>query len=149
MAVMRDGFDVEVGLSDHTMDIGVSVAAVALGACVIEKHFTLSRADGGVDSAFSLEKEELKSLVVNCTMAYEAIGKPNFVSTEAELQTKCHRRSLYIVKDIKEDEVFTEEHVRSIRPGNGILPKYLDEVIGSVATQDLKFGTPLQFSHFV
>ncbi|MCA3893534.1 pseudaminic acid synthase [Vibrio vulnificus] len=148
MAVMRDAFGVEVGLSDHTMDIGVSVAAVALGACVIEKHFTLARADGGPDSAFSLEKEELTSLVVNCNMAYEALGKPNFVSTEVELQTKCHRRSLYVVKDIKEGEVFTEEHVRSIRPGNGILPKYLDEVIGSVATQDLKFGTPLQFSHF-
>ena len=148
MAVMRDAFGVEVGLSDHTMDIGVSVAAVSLGACVIEKHFTLARADGGPDSAFSLEKEELTSLVVNCNMAYEALGKPNFVSTEVELQTKCHRRSLYVVKDIKEGEVFTEEHVRSIRPGNGILPKYLDEVIGSVATQDLKFGTPLQFSHF-
>lgn len=148
MAVMRDAFGVEVGLSDHTMDIGVSVAAVALGACVIEKHFTLARADGGPDSAFSLEKEELTSLVVNCNMAYEALGKPNFVSTEVELQTKCHRRSLYVVKDIKEGEVFTEEHVRSIRPGSGILPKYLDEVIGSVATQDLKFGTPLQFSHF-
>ncbi len=148
MAVMRDAFGVEVELSDHTMDIGVSVAAVALGACVIEKHFTLARADGGPDSAFSLEKEELTSLVVNCNMAYEALGKPNFVSTEVELQTKFHRRSLYVVKDIKEGEVFTEEHVRSIRPGNGILPKYLDEVIGSVATQDLKFGTPLQFSHF-
>ncbi|MCC4858731.1 pseudaminic acid synthase [Vibrio lentus] len=148
MAVMRDAFGVEVGLSDHTMDIGVSVAAVALGACVIEKHFTLARADGGPDSAFSLEKEELKSLVTNCTMAFEAIGAPNFVSTEAELQTKCHRRSLYVVKDIKKGEVFTEEHVRSIRPGNGILPKYLDDVLGSKATQDLRFGTPLDFKHY-
>ncbi|MEZ9158430.1 pseudaminic acid synthase [Vibrio lentus] len=148
MAVMRDAFGVEVGLSDHTMDIGVSVAAVALGACVIEKHFTLARADGGPDSAFSLEKEELKSLVTNCTMAFEAIGSPNFVSTEAELQTKCHRRSLYVVKDIKKGEVFTEEHVRSIRPGNGILPKYLDDVLGSKATQDLRFGTPLDFKHY-
>ncbi|EGQ7964055.1 pseudaminic acid synthase [Vibrio vulnificus] len=148
MAVMRDAFGVEVGLSDHTMDIGVSVAAVALGACVIEKHFTLARADGGPDSAFSLEKEELKSLVVNCSMAYEALGNPNFVSTEAELQTKCHRRSLYVVKDIKKGEVFTKEHVRSIRPGNGILPKYLDDVLGSIATQDLKFGTPVDFSMY-
>ncbi|WP_372384759.1 pseudaminic acid synthase [Vibrio sp. BS-M-Sm-2] len=148
MAVMLDAFGVEVGLSDHTMDIGVSVAAVALGACVIEKHFTLARADGGPDSAFSLEKEELKSLVTNCTMAFESIGAPNFVSTEAELQTKCHRRSLYVVKDIKQGEVFTEEHVRSIRPGNGILPKYLDDVIGSKATCDIKFGTPLDFKHY-
>ncbi|CAH0534672.1 Pseudaminic acid synthase [Vibrio stylophorae] len=148
IAVMREAFGVEVGLSDHTMDIGVSVAAVALGACVIEKHFTLARADGGVDSAFSLEKEELKALVTNCNMAFEAFGEPNFISTEAELQTKCHRRSLYVVKDIKQGEVFTSEHVRSIRPGNGILPKYLDFVLGSKATQDLKFGTPLKFSHF-
>lgn len=148
LAVMRDAFGVEVGLSDHTMDIGVSVAAVALGACVIEKHFTLARADGGVDSAFSLEKEELTSLVTNCNMAFEAIGKPNFVSTEEELKTKCHRRSLYVVKDIKKGEVFTAEHVRSIRPGNGILPKYLDDVLGKIAKQDLQFGTPLQFNHF-
>ena len=148
MAVMRDAFGVEVGLSDHTMDIGVSVAAVALGARVIEKHFTLARADGGPDSAFSLEKEELKSLVTNCNMAFESIGKPNFISTEVELQTKVHRRSLYVVKDIKKGEVFTEEHVRSIRPGNGILPKYLDDVLGSHAKEDISFGTPLSFEHF-
>ena len=148
MAVMRDAFGVEVGLSDHTMDIGVSVAAVALGACVVEKHFTLARADGGPDSAFSLEKEELKSLVTNCNMAFESIGKPNFISTEVELQTKVHRRSLYVVKDIKKGEVFTEEHVRSIRPGNGILPKYLDDVLGSHAKEDISFGTPLSFEHF-
>ncbi|EHW0693042.1 pseudaminic acid synthase [Vibrio parahaemolyticus] len=149
MAVMRDAFDVEVGLSDHTMDIGVSVAAVALGACVIEKHFTLARADGGPDSAFSLEKEELKSLVTNCNMAFESIGKPNFISTEVELQTKVHRRSLYVVKDIKKGEVFTEEHVRSIRPGNGILPKFLDDVIGAKATENVSFGTPLSFKHYL
>lgn len=148
MSVMRDAFNVEVGLSDHTMDIGVSVAAVALGACVIEKHFTLARADGGPDSAFSLEKDELKSLVVNCNMAFEAIGKPNFISTEVELQTKCHRRSLYIVTDIKKGEVFTEDHVRSIRPGNGIPPKYLDDVLGSVAKQDLKYGMPMMFDYY-
>ncbi|KIP77982.1 MULTISPECIES: pseudaminic acid synthase [Vibrio] len=148
MAVMRDAFGVEVGLSDHTMDIGVSVAAVALGACVIEKHFTLARADGGPDSAFSLEKEELKSLVTNCNMAFESIGKPNFISTEVELQTKVHRRSLYVVKDIKKGEVFTEEHVRSIRPGNGILPKYLDDVLGSKATGDFSFGTPMNFKMY-
>ncbi|KGY07252.1 pseudaminic acid synthase [Vibrio sinaloensis] len=148
MAVLKDAFGVEVGLSDHTMDIGVSVAAVALGACVIEKHFTLARADGGPDSAFSLEKEELRSLVTNCNMAFEALGKPNFVSTEAELKTKCHRRSLYVVKAISKGETITSEHVRSIRPGNGIRPKYLDDVIGSVAVEDLAYGTPLQHKHF-
>ena len=148
MAVMQDAYGVEVGLSDHTMDIGVSVAAVALGASVIEKHFTLARADGGPDSGFSLEKEELKSLVTNCNMAFQSIGKPNFISTEVELQTKVHRRSLYVVKDIKKGQVFTEEHVRSIRPGNGILPKYLDDVLGKKATSDLNYGTPLKFSHY-
>ncbi|WED26860.1 pseudaminic acid synthase [Vibrio sp. DW001] len=148
MSVMRGAFNCEVGLSDHTMGIGVSIAAVALGACVIEKHFTLARADGGPDSAFSLEKEELKSLVDNCAMAFESLGQPNFISTEAESQTKPHRRSLYIVKDIAKGEIFTDEHVRSIRPGNGILPKYLDDVIGSTATEDLTFGTPLKFGHF-
>lgn len=148
MSVMREAFGCDIGLSDHTMGVGVSVAAVALGACVIEKHFTLARADGGPDSAFSLEKEELKSLVDNCDMAFESIGAPNFISTEAESKTKPHRRSLYIVKDISEGDVFTEEHVRSIRPGNGILPKYLDDVIGSIATEDLTFGTPLRFAHF-
>lgn len=148
MSTMREAFDVEVGLSDHTMDIGVSIAAVALGACVIEKHFTLARSDGGVDSAFSLEKEELSSLVKNSRMAFESIGLPNFISTEEELKTKCYRRSLYVVKDINKGEVFTSEHVRSIRPGNGILPKYLDDVLGSIATQDLHFGMPLSFSHY-
>ncbi|PTC02976.1 pseudaminic acid synthase [Vibrio mediterranei] len=148
MAVMKEAFDVEVGLSDHTMDIGVSVAAVALGACVIEKHFTLARADGGPDSAFSLEKEELNSLVVNCNLAFEALGKPNFVSTESELKTKCHRRSLYIVKDIKKGEVFTRSHVRSIRPGNGIAPKFLDDVVGRKAKCDLEFGTPMRFEYY-
>lgn len=148
MTVMRNAFGVEVGLSDHTMDIGVSVAAVAMGACVIEKHFTLARADGGTDSAFSLEKEELKSLVTNCNMAFETIGTPNFISTEVEMQTKVHRRSLYMVKDIKKGEVFTEEHVRSIRPGNGILPKYLDDVIGCLATEDLTLGTPMRFDYY-
>jgi N-acetylneuraminate synthase len=148
MPVLSKLFGVEVGLSDHTMGIGVSVAAVALGAAVIEKHFTLKRSDGGPDSAFSLEKEELKQLVENCEIAFLSIGSPNFVSTKSELQTKPHRRSLYIVKDIKKGTVFTEEYVRSIRPGNGIAPKHLELVIGSVATADLSFGTALKFGHF-
>ncbi len=149
MAVMRQAFNCEVGLSDHTMNIGVSIAAVALGACVIEKHFTLARSDGGPDSAFSLEKEELKSLVDNCAMAFEALGKPNFISTEEELKTKCHRRSLYIVKSIKKGQKFTEEHVRSIRPGNGILPKYIDDILGRVAVRDLDFGIPMSFDMYI
>lgn len=148
MAVMRDAYGVEVDLSDHTMDIGVSVAAVALGACVIEKHFTLARADGGPVSDFSLEREELKSLVTNCNMAFESIGNPNFNSTEVELQTKIHRLSLYIAKDIKQGQIFTPENVRSIRPSKGILSKYINDVIGKKAKNDLNYGTPLKISHF-
>ena len=147
VSVLRDAFGCNAGLSDHTLDIGVSIAAVALGACVIEKHFTLSRADGGPDAGFSLEKEELKSLVTNCHMAYEATGKANFTSTEVEKKTKCHRRSLYIVKDIRKGEIFTSEHIRSIRPGHGIKPKYIDKVIGKKASKDLTYGMSLKYSH--
>lgn len=146
--LMRDLFNLEVGLSDHTLDIGVSVAAVALGASVIEKHFTLSRADGGPDCAFSLEKQELKALVDNCQMAFDAIGKPNLNSTPSELKTKCHRRSIYVVENIREGEIFTKEHIRSIRPGHGIAPKYLNQVLGKKAKQSIQRGTALSFDHF-
>jgi pseudaminic acid synthase len=146
MAVMRNSFDCEVGLSDHTLDIGVSVAAVALGASIIEKHFTLARADGGPDCAFSLEKQELKQLVSNCVMAHQAIGKPTFVSTEAELKTKCHRRSLYITQPIAKGEAFTPDNMRSVRPSNGLAPKHYHAVLGKVAIRNLAFGEPLDWS---
>lgn len=146
MKNMAEVFNCEVGLSDHTMDIGVSVAAVALGASIIEKHFTLARADGGPDAGFSLEKEELVSLVKNCQIAYEALGQINYTSTESEVKTKCHRRSLYVVKDIKAGEKFTADNVRSIRPGFGLAPKYYEEVIGKIARIDILKGTPLDFN---
>lgn len=146
MAVMRNSFDCEVGLSDHTLDIGVSVAAVALGASIIEKHFTLARADGGPDCVFSLEKKELKQLVSNCVMAHQAIGKPTFVSTEAELKTKCHRRSLYITQPIAKGEAFTPNNMRSVRPSNGLAPKHYYGVLGKVASRDIAFGEPLDWS---
>lgn len=142
---LADNFSCLVGLSDHTMDIGVSVAAVALGASVIEKHFTLSRSDGGPDSGFSLEKEELAMLVKNCRMAQEALGVINYTSTASEAKTKCHRRSLYIVRDIKKGEILTSDNIRSIRPGDGMAPKYYDAVLGKKAKIDLPFGTPLSF----
>lgn len=145
---LSDNFGCLTGLSDHTMDIGVSVAAVALGACVIEKHFTLSRSDGGPDAGFSLEKEELAMLVRNCEMAQQAIGKINYVSTASEVKTKCHRRSLYIVKDVKKGELLTSENVRSIRPGNGLAPKYYDDVINCRARCDISRGTPLSLDLF-
>ena len=140
-------FGVKVGLSDHTMGLGVSVAAVALGASVIEKHFTLARSDGGPDSSFSLEKEELKSLVENSQMAFQSIGRPNYSSTPEELKTKCHRRSLYIVKDIEKGEKLTTHNVRSIRPGGGLKPKYYDEILGKVANVNIGRGTPLRWEN--
>ena len=140
---MREKFGVDIGLSDHTLGIGVAVAAVALGASVIEKHFTLLRADGGVDSAFSLEPVELKALKDETTRAWEGLGKVTYGGSEAESKSKIFRRSLYVVKDIKKGEKFTQDNIRAIRPGLGLAPKYYDEIIGKTAREDLKRGTPV------
>lgn len=134
-----------VGLSDHTMGIGASVAAVALGARVIEKHFTLRRADGGVDSAFSLEPEELKNLVVETERAFLALGEVKYGIQKAEENSLFFKRSIYVAEDIKIGEKFTEVNLKIIRPGNGLAPKYWDELIGKTCTKDLKAGTPLRF----
>lgn len=142
---LSDNFGCLVGLSDHSLEIGVSIAAVALGACVIEKHFTLSRSQGGSDAAFSLEPDEFALLVRNCEIAQQAIGKVSYLRTVSELKTKDHRRSLYVVKNIKKGEKITADNVRSIRPGHGLPPKFYDEVMGKIAHQDLAFGTPLSF----
>ncbi len=133
-----------VGLSDHTLGIGVSVASISMGACMIEKHFTLRRADGGPDSSFSLEPEELAALVSNCAVAFEAQGAPNFKTTDSEQYTMNYGRSLYVVNDIQCGDTLTPENIRSIRPGFGLAPKYYDEVIGKTATRDLKRGEPLR-----
>ena len=132
-----------VGLSDHTMGTAVAVAAVALGACVVEKHFTLARADGGVDSAFSLEPDELARLVSDCRDAWAALGSVHYEEVEAEAAGRDHRRSLYVVADVKKGERLTPENVRSIRPGHGMAPKHLYEVLGKPASRDLKRGEPL------
>ncbi len=132
-----------VGLSDHTMGTAVAVAAVALGACVIEKHFTLARADGGVDSAFSLEPEELTRLVADCRDAWSALGTVHYEEVEAEAAGRDHRRSLYVVADVNKGEPLTAENIRSIRPGHGMAPKHLYEVLGRPAARDLKRGEPL------
>ncbi len=142
---MRELFGCEVGLSDHTMGIGVSVASVALGATVIEKHFTLRRADGGVDSTFSMEPEEMKSLVVETERAWQALGKISYGPTEKEKGSLIFRRSLYIVKDMVKGEIFTPENVRSIRPGFGLPPKYIDIVLGKQVSRDIKRGTALSW----
>ncbi|MBU5638266.1 pseudaminic acid synthase [Geomonas sp. Red69] len=142
---LKDLFGCEIGLSDHSMGVGVSVAAVALGATVIEKHFTLCRADGGVDSTFSLEPEELKSLVVETERAWQSLGRISYGPTEKEKKSLVFRRSLYVVEDVKAGEPFTEKNVRAIRPGNGLPTKYLETFLGKRAAVDIRRGTPLSF----
>ncbi len=146
---MRELFSCEVGLSDHTMGVGVSVASVALGATVIEKHFTLNRADGGVDSTFSMEPSEMAQLVAETERAWQALGKVRYGSTEAEKKSIIFRRSLYLVKDIKAGEILTNTNVRAIRPGLGLPTKYLDVVLGRKAKQDIKRGTGLRWDLLV
>jgi pseudaminic acid synthase len=140
---MRKRFGVEVGLSDHTLGTDVSVAAIALGACVIEKHFTLRRADGGPDSSFSLEPREFASLVSSVRTVEKAMGKPSYVQSKDEKANIVFRKSLFVVKDIKKGERFTKENVRSIRPGNGMEPKFYRSVLGKSALKDIKQATPL------
>ncbi len=140
---MAQLFNCPVGLSDHTMGIGAAVAAVALGARVIEKHFTLRRADGGVDSAFSIEPKELKSLVIESERAFLALGTVQYGVQEAEKKSLRFKRSLYVVKDVKQGEGFTRENLRIIRPGDGMPPKFYDTVLGKTARTDIKAGTPL------
>lgn len=142
---MRALFGCEVGLSDHTMGVGASVAAVALGASVIEKHFTLSRAEGGVDSAFSLEPQELKALTIETERAWAAMGAVRYGPTEAERASLVYRRSLYVVADMKAGDPLSPETVRAIRPGLGLPPKDLDTVIGKHVRQDVARGTPLSW----
>ncbi len=140
---MRQLFDVPVGLSDHTMGIGASVASVALGAVVIEKHVTLSRADGGVDSTFSLEPDELKSLVIESERAFLAMGQVSYTLSPREQKSLLHKRSLYVVKNMKAGEPFTPDNVRSIRPASGLHTRYYDEILSKTATQDIQAGTAL------
>ena len=142
---MREMFDCEIGLSDHTMGVGVSVAAVAHGATVIEKHFTLSRADGGVDSAFSMEPAELTQLVVETQRAWQSLGQVSYGPTEAEVNSLQYRRSLYVVKNLKAGDVLTQENLRAIRPGLGLPPKYLEAVLGRALNQDVVRGTALNW----
>ena len=140
---MRELFGCEVGLSDHTMGIGTSIAAVAHGATVIEKHFTLARSDGGVDSVFSLEPDELKSLVIETKRAWQSIGSVAYGGTDSEKKSKIFRRSLYVVENMKVGDVFTEKNIRIIRPGLGLSPKYYGNFLGKKASKDIKKGTAI------
>lgn len=141
--VMQQVFGCAIGLSDHTMGIGASVAAVALGARVIEKHFTLSRAEGGVDAAFSLEPEELKSLVVECERAYLALGKVQFGIQAAEQKNVFYKRSVYVTQSMKVGDVIGVENTRIVRPGNGIEPKYYQEIMNKKVIRNIEAGSPL------
>jgi len=142
---LRELFQVAVGISDHTLGCGVSLAAVALGAQVIEKHFTLCRADGGVDSAFSMEPAEMKLLVEESRKAAAAVGQVWYGTSEKELASRKFRRSLYVVRDMKKGEAFSAENTRAIRPGFGLAPKHLDLILGRKCSQNIARGTALSW----
>jgi len=140
---LRETFNTEVGLSDHTLGIGAAVAAVALGATVIEKHLTLNRADGGVDSAFSLEPAEFSALVSETELAWQSLGAVSYGPTKSEKASLRFRRSLYVSADIPAGQEFTKQNVRIVRPGFGLPPKFYDAVLGKTAAKDLSKGTPV------
>lgn len=146
---MREMFGCEIGISDHTLGIGVSVAAVALGATVIEKHFTINRAEGGVDSAFSMEPIEFNSLVTEAERAWQSKGVVSYGATTAELGSLKYRRSLYFIRDLVKGATVTERDVQAIRPGLGLPPKYVDIVIGLRVSKDIKLGSPVKWDCFV
>lgn len=143
---MRELFGCEVGLSDHTMGCGVAIAATALGASVIEKHFTLRRADGGVDSAFSMEPDELRQLRAETERAWQARGGVSYGPIPAELKSLAFRRSLYVAADLKAGDLLTRENLRCVRPGFGLPPRHLDDLVGQRVARDVAAGTPMDWS---
>jgi pseudaminic acid synthase len=143
ITTLRNRFGVKVGLSDHTLGIGVSLAAIALGATAIEKHITLARADGGVDGAFSMEPEEFALLVKEGRSAFQALGDPHWIIQDSEKESRKLRRSLYIVRDVNAGDEVTNENVRSIRPGGGCAPKLLEQMLGQHFSADFVAGTPM------
>jgi len=142
---MREIFDCEVGLSDHCMGVGAAVAAVACGATIIEKHFTIKRSDGGVDSAFSIEPEELKQLVKATDEAWQSLGRVTYGTSNSERESVVFRRSLYIAKDMKKNDQLTKNNMRIVRPGHGLAPKYYDELLGRKINRNAKKGQPVNW----
>lgn len=142
---LREMFGCEVGISDHTLGIGAALASIPLGATVIEKHFTLSRTEGGVDAAFSMEPEEMRTLVAESQTAWQALGQVRYGPAVEEVTSLKHRRSLYFTRDLKAGERIAPDNVRVIRPGMGLAPKYYEMVLGRQVTQDVKKGTPLKW----
>lgn len=145
---MRHLFECEIGLSDHTMGIGVGVASVALGGTVIEKHLTLKRAEGGVDAEFSMEPDEMALLVRETEQAWRSLGRIQYGVIAAESASLKHRRSLYVAKDLDAGEIMTRDNIRSIRPGHGLPPKYLDQLVGRPVSGPVRKGTPVSFDLF-
>ena len=146
---LRELFGCEVGLSDHTMGLGVAVGSIALGASIVEKHFTLSRADGGVDSTFSLEPDEFKNLILETEKAWLALGKVSYGPTDAEKKSLAYRRSVYVAADIEEGEYFTESNLRIVRPGHGAPPWLYEKLLGRKARHAYSKGTPLCFDQLL
>lgn len=149
IADMRKRFQVPVGLSDHTMGTTVSVASVALGATVIEKHFIMDRKIGGPDASFSMEPDEFASMVEQVREVEMAMGQVSYPTDTAKIKGREFCRSLFVVNDVKAGDVFSEDNIRSIRPGNGLAPKYLSDVLGKRAAHDIERGTPLSFNDIV
>ena len=145
MVDMASRFNVPVGISDHTLESVVAVAAVALGACIVEKHLTLLRADGGPDAAFSMEPQEFGAMIQSIRAAEAALGEVRYGVTSSQTAGRAYRRSLFIVEDIKAGEPFTRQNVRSIRPSDGLHPRYHDRLLGRHAAKDAKRGTPLSW----
>lgn len=145
---LRERFQCEVGLSDHTGGIGAAVASVAFGATLIEKHFTLRRSDGGPDAAFSMEPEEMKSLVAETECAWQSLGQVSYAVSKAEEKSLVFRRSLYVVRDLKEGEPLSADNLRAIRPGYGLPPKFYESLLGRRARQHIKRGTPARWELF-
>jgi len=139
-------FDCPAGLSDHTMGVAVPIAAVALGACIVEKHLCLRRVDGGPDNAFSLEPEEFKAMVDAVRVAEKALGSVQFTPSPSEINSRRFRRSLFVVEDVKRDELFTARNIRSIRPADGLHPRHFQEILGKRAAHDVERGTPLSWT---
>lgn len=142
---MRELFGCEIGLSDHTMGVGVSVASVALGVTIIERHFTLNRADGGVDSAFSMEPAEMAQLVVETERAWQALGRVAYGPSDDEMNSLVFRRSVYIAQNLKAGDVLTRENLRCVRPGLGLAPKYYERLLGRKVSRDVTKGTPMEW----
>lgn len=141
-------FETFVGLSDHTLGIGVAIASIAFGACLIEKHFTLSRQEGGVDSAFSMEPLEFQSLVIEAKRAWEALGSIRYAPLPVERVTHSHRPSLYFIEDLPQGTIVQTQHIRTVRPGKGLAPKELSQIVGLTLRASVKKGTPVNWEIF-